>query len=214
MTDTFEAPKSEVNYLAHALLAGPLAADRVGGVIGDFVKGPLDPLPSGLGAGLAAGVALHRRIDSYADTHPAFRRSRARVSTRRRRVSGIMVDLFYDHFLAAHWEHVSATLPVERSLVDFTASTYRLIATHPEPLPPAFLAVFARMSAHDWLASYRDPGNVALALDRIAAFRLRHPNPLSGSGAELLRNYTGFEADFLEFLPDALRFAESVRHGR
>ena len=30
-----------MNYLAHALLAGDHPADRIGGVIGDFVKGPL-----------------------------------------------------------------------------------------------------------------------------------------------------------------------------
>ena len=40
-----------MNYLAHALLAGDHPADRIGGVIGDFVKGPLDPLPAGLRAG-------------------------------------------------------------------------------------------------------------------------------------------------------------------
>lgn len=203
-----------MNYLAHALLAGPVAADRVGGVIGDFVKGPLDPCPPGVSPGLAAGVALHRRIDSFADSHPAFRRSRARISAERRRVSGIMIDLFYDHFLALHWERVSAPLPVERSLVDFTAHIYRLIETHPEPLPPAFLPVFERMAAHDWLTGYRDPDNVALALDRMAAFRLRRPNTLAGSGQELLQAYPGFEADFFDFLPDALAFAESVRGSR
>jgi acyl carrier protein phosphodiesterase len=203
-----------MNYLAHAFLAGPIATDRIGGVIGDFVKGPLDPLPAGLGPDLAAGVALHRRIDSYADSHPAFRRSRARVSAQRRRVSGIMIDLFYDHFLALHWERVSASLPVERSLVAFAAHTYRLIGAHPDPLPPAFMLVFERMSSHDWLASYRDADNVTLALDRMAEFRLRRPNALAGSGRELLHDYAGFEADFFEFLPDALAFAESVRRSR
>lgn len=198
-----------MNYLAHAFLAGPLAADRVGGVVGDFVKGWLDPLPAGLDAALAAGVMLHRRIDSYADTHPAFRRSRARVSPERRRVSGIMVDMFYDHFLARHWSRFS-----EQPLTHFTADTYRLIAAHPAPLPPAFGAVFERMSGHDWLASYRDAEMLALALDRMAEFRLRRPNPLAGAGAELLREYAGLEADFLAFLPDALAFADAVRQAR
>lgn len=198
-----------MNFLAHAFLAGSLASDRIGGVIGDFVKGLLDPLPEGLGGELAAGVMLHRRIDSYADGHPAFRRSRARVSTERRRVGGIMVDLFYDHFLAVHWDRFNA-----QSLVEFTAHTYRLIERHPEPLPPAFRPVFERMVEHDWMASYRDPANVARALDRMAEHRLRRPNPLAGAGEELLRNYTGFEEDFFEFLPDAIGFAESVRNAR
>lgn len=198
-----------MNFLAHAYLAGPLASDRVGGVVGDFVKGLLDPLPAGLGAELAAGVMLHRRIDSFADGHEAFRRSRARVSAERRRVGGIMVDLFYDHFLAVHWNRFSA-----QPLIEFTAHTYQLIALHPEPLPESFRPVFERMSKHDWMASYLDAGNVALALDRMAEHRLRRPNPLAGAGEELLRDYAGFEADFLEFLPDALRFAESVRDAR
>lgn len=186
-----------MNYLAHALLAGDHPADRIGGVIGDFVKGPLDPLPAGLGPGLAAGVMLHRRIDSFADTHPAFLRSRGRVSAARRRVAGVMVDMFYDHFLARHWAQFS-----EQALGDFTADTYRMIAAHPEPLPPSFGPVFERMRAHDWLANYRDVAVVALALDRMAEFRLRRPNPLA--------TYAGLEADFLDFLPDARAFALSV----
>ncbi len=194
-----------MNYLAHALLAGDHPADRIGGVIGDFVKGPLDPLPAGLGPGLAAGVMLHRRIDSFADTHPAFLRSRGRVSAARRRVAGVMVDMFYDHFLARHWAQFS-----EQALGDFTADTYRMIAAHPEPLPPSFGPVFERMRAHDWLASYRDAAVVALALDRMAEFRLRRPNPLAGAGEELLATYAGLEADFLDFLPDARAFALSV----
>ena len=198
-----------MNYLAHALLAGDHPADRIGGVIGDFVKGPLDPLPDGLGPGLAAGVMLHRRIDSFADSHPAFRRSRGRVSAARRRVGGIMVDMFYDHFLALHWQRFSA-----EPLDDFTADTYRLIAAHPEPLPAAFGPVFERMRAHDWLASYQDAAVVALALDRMAEFRLRRPNPLAGAGDELLAAYAGLEADFFEFLPDALAFARGLAQAR
>ena len=77
-----------MNYLAHAFLAGPLATDRIGGVIGDFVKGPL---PAGLDEALAAGVALHRRIDSFADGHPAFRRSRLYEVGRQHR-SDLVVD--------------------------------------------------------------------------------------------------------------------------
>lgn len=188
-----------MNYLAHAFLAGPLATDRIGGVIGDFVKGPL---PAGLDDALAAGVALHRRIDSFADGHPAFRRSRARISAARRRVSGVMVDMFYDHLLAVHWAHFSA-----RPLEDFTAETYRLIAARSEPLPDAFGPVFARMAAQDWLASYRDAATVSLALDRMARYRLRQPNALAGAGEELNHALAGFEADFFEFLPDALAFA-------
>lgn len=203
-----------MNYLAHAFLAGPIAADRIGGIAGDFVRGPLDPLPAGIGPVLGAGLVLHRRIDSFADTHPAFIRSRARVSARRRRVGGIMVDLFYDHFLAVHWSQLAGELPGERDLERFVANTYALIASHHEPLPDSFHQMFAHMVRENWLASYRDPSAVALALDRLGQYRLRQPNQLQGAGEELLEHYSAFEQDFMEFLPDALAFAAAVQRDR
>ena len=65
----------------------------VGGVVGDWIKGPL---PAGLPEDLARGVALHRAIDTFAETHPAFCASRARMSAGRRRYAGGLVDIFYD----------------------------------------------------------------------------------------------------------------------
>ena len=82
-----------MNFLAHTVLAGADEADRIGGLLGDFIKGPL---PAGLPPALASGVALHRAIDGFVDRHPAFLASRARVSPLRRRVAGVLVDLFYD----------------------------------------------------------------------------------------------------------------------
>lgn len=198
-----------MNYLAHAWLAGPLPTDRIGGVVGDFVKGIIAPPPPGLDPALAAGVVLHRRIDSFADGHPAFLRSRARVSEARRRVGGIMVDMFYDHFLARHWARFGSG-----ALEAFTGETYTLIGARLDELPPAFAPVFERMAAHDWLGSYREVEAVALALDRMAEFRLRRPNPLAGAGEELAQHYAGFEADFLAFIPDAAAFAATHRKAR
>ena len=86
-----------MNFLAHAWLAGESPALVVGGVFGDWVKGPL---PGTLPADLARGVALHRAIDAFAETHPAFRASRARVSAARRCYAGVLVDIFWGHLLA------------------------------------------------------------------------------------------------------------------
>lgn len=198
-----------MNFLAHAWLAGTDPFDRVGGVIGDFVKGPLEPPPAGLSRALAGGVLLHRRIDSFAETHPAFRASRARVSPARRRVAGIMVDMFYDHLLAALWSEFSP-MPLER----YAAETYALVAEYADPLPAGFAGVFQRMCADDWLTSYRQPEAIAQALDRMAVYRLRWPNPMAGGGEELLRDYAGFAADFRAFMADARAFAEDFRAAR
>ena len=195
-----------MNFLAHAYLAGPAPADRLGGMLGDFVKGPL---PAGLPEEVAAGVALHRRIDSFADAHPAFRASRARVSAERRRYAGVMVDLFYDHFLARHWHEFSVE-PLE----DFTTGTYALLARHAVLLPPRLAQIFPYMRREDWLGSYRALSSVGEALDNMSRHRLTRPNRLAGAGLELEEAYEGFERDFRAFLPDALAFAAQFREAR
>ena len=194
-----------MNFLAHAWLAGESPGDRLGGLIGDFVKGVL---PAGLPPDVAAGVRLHRRIDVFADTHPAFLRSRSRVSPQRRRVGGVMVDMFYDHFLAHHWSRYH-----DVALEVFAARMYRLMEAHAALLPPRLLESLPRMRDADWLSSYRSVDATAAALDGIAQ-RLRRDNPLAGGGIELQRDYAGFEADFFEFIVAARGFAETHRRLR
>lgn len=195
-----------MNFLAHALLAGPDPADRLGAMLGDFVKGPL---PAGLPPEVAAGVDLHRRIDSFADAHPAFRQSRERVSAPRRRYAGIMIDLFYDHFLAVHWERYSGDV-----LEDFAGGIYGLMAAHSGLLPPRLQRILPVMRDQDWMSSYRSIETIGLALDRMAQGRLTRPNTLAGSALELVARYDDFERDFRAFLPDARGYADAIRRAR
>ena len=195
-----------MNFLAHALFAGNADADRIGGVLGDFVKGYL---PAGLLPDLASGVALHRAIDSYADRHPAFAASRARISPARRRVGGILVDLFYDHLLARDW-----VIRGRGTLEDYTAQLYALLRDYPGPLPQQAREVAARMRAHDWLGSYRSVAAVGRAIDQMAVYRLRRANSLAGGIEEFIADADGFASDFRLFLPDALSFAADWRAAR
>ncbi len=192
-----------MNFLAHLWLAGPDEGMRLGAVAGDFVKGAL---PGELPADIAAGVALHRAIDAFADTHPAFQRSRERVLGPHRRFAGVMVDMFYDHFLAAQW---AQWYPPE-SLADFAARQYALLAAHRHRLPARAVPVLARMAEHDWLASYREVDTIVYALDRIAS-RLKRPAPFLGCGEVLRTHYAGFGEDAAAFLSDAQAFAMRTR---
>ena len=195
-----------MNFLAHALLSGEAETDRVGGLMGDFIKGPL---PAGLPPDLAAGVALHRAIDSFADRHPAFAASRARVSPLRRRVSGILVDLFYDHLLARDWtDHGTGTLD------DYTAQLYASLDTYSAVLPESAREIVELMTRNDWLGSYRHVAAVGRAIDRMAIYRLRRATSLAGGIEEFLADAAGFEADFRAFLPDALAFTVTWRAAR
>jgi acyl carrier protein phosphodiesterase len=191
-----------MNYLAHLLLAGPEPEALLGAMMGDFVKGPLGPhYPPAI----TRALALHRRVDTFTDAHPVTAVSRARISPQRRRFAGIMVDLFYDHFLARDWAaHASEPLDT------FTRRVYALLEQHEGLLPERLRSIAPRMAEYDWLGSYVQVESIHAALDRMS-LRLKRENRLAGGGAELEEHYAALEADFRMFFPDVVRFARAQR---
>jgi acyl carrier protein phosphodiesterase len=186
-----------LNFLAHALLAGNHPALIVGGVAGDWIKGPL---PGSLPDDLAQGVALHRAIDSFAESHAAFRRSRARVSAERRRYAGVLVDVFYDHLLARHWADLH-----HQPLDEFCATVYRMIEDRLSDLPVRTHPALALMAQEDWLSSYARIEGIADVLLRMSR-RARQPNPLANGEQEFLADVAGYTGDFYAWLADAREF--------
>ena len=191
-----------MNFLAHALLAGDDAALVVGGVAGDWIKGAL---PGSLPPDLARGVALHRAIDRFSETQPAFRRSRARMSAERRRYAGVLVDIFYDHLLARDW---AALHP--HPLEDYCAGVYRQVSSRLQELPEHSHLALRLMAEQDWLSSYAGIDGIADVLARMAR-RARQPNPLHGGEQDFLADPAGFAADFTEWLAAARAFCGEWR---
>ncbi|MBI5791559.1 MAG: DUF479 domain-containing protein [Rhodocyclales bacterium] len=191
-----------MNFLAHALLAGDAPAMVVGGVVGDWIKGPL---PGRLPPDLARGVALHRAIDSHAETHPAFRRSRARVSPARRRYAGVLVDIFYDHLLAREWAQLHP-----QPFAEYRHGVYRQVAERFADLPQDAHYALSLMASEDWFHGYARIDGIADVLARMAR-RARRPNPLAGGESEFLADAEGFREDFLDWLPAATAFVGQWR---
>ncbi|MDD2929571.1 MAG: ACP phosphodiesterase [Sideroxydans sp.] len=188
-----------MNFLAHAWLAGDDSALIVGGVVGDWIKGTL---PGVLPADLARGVMLHRAIDSHAETHPAFCRSRTRISPLRRRYAGVLVDMFYDHLLAREWARRHA-----QPLRAFCQDIYSQIENRMGDLPEASHSALRMMVREDWLSSYSNIEGIADVLARMSR-RARQPNPLQGGELEFLADAEGFEQDFHDWLEDAGAFCD------
>lgn len=187
-----------MNYLGHLYLSPPGEDGLLGSLLGDFVKGPIADRYSGA---LAQAIALHRRLDSFTDSHPAVKLSKSRVSAPRRRYAGIMVDIFYDHFLARHWHDFH-----EEPLRVFCARVYEMLERRHDELPERLKMMAPSMARWDWFGSYAEVESIYGALNRISQ-RLKRENPLVDSADELLRNYAGMEGDFRRFLPDARAFA-------
>ncbi|HML95990.1 MAG TPA: ACP phosphodiesterase [Thermodesulfobacteriota bacterium] len=197
-----------MNYLAHMYLAGDSEESLVGNMLGDFVKGRIgDEFPPGV----AEGIRTHRKIDAFTDSHERVISSKRLVSRERRRFSGIIVDLAFDHILALNWGDYS-----ELPLGDFIQRTYSLLAANAGLMPPRPREVLRFMIEEDWLGSYRRLDGIGRALDRIAVRverRFGRKNSLPGAVDEISRNYNALEENFRAFFPELVSFVEEYSKG-
>jgi acyl carrier protein phosphodiesterase len=189
-----------MNYLAHVFLSHQTPDAVVGALLGDFVKGRV---PAQWSPAVRAAVLLHRAIDRYTDHHPIVIASRALVNPDHRRFAGIAVDVFYDHFLAHHWQRFDT-----RPLPEFTASIYRALSPQAAAFPERLQQILPRMVKDDWLAAYADVSAIGAALRGITR-RFRTPQRAHGLHAtvvDLERHYAAFENHFLTFFPQLQQF--------
>ncbi|WP_299939733.1 ACP phosphodiesterase [uncultured Microbulbifer sp.] len=182
-----------MNYLAHLLLSGPEARWRLGGLLGDFVKGPLNGERP---AAIEAGIRLHRRIDAATGTHAAYRDALKVSDPGWRRYAGIALDIWFDHLLAQNWRQWH---PLD--LEDFCAGCWRDFRSDSRYIPPHARAFMARAEQFKLLQSYREERVVGLTLERVGQ-RLRHPVALQEMLPELNAGREQLEHNFNALLTD------------
>lgn len=190
-----------MNYLAHLHLGGPQPGQLLGSLYGDFVKGSLQ---GHYAPDIEAAIRLHRRIDVFTDGHPLVRVAVARFPAERRRYAGILLDLFFDHCLACHWDDYA-----DEPLALFTGRVYRTLAAEAE-LPGRLALIAPRMAEQDWLGSYREFAVFERVLPNMQRC-LSRPEGLDGALVELERLYPQLLEDFRAFYPELIDFAQAQR---
>lgn len=192
-----------MNYLAHLLLAAPDEEAMLGAFLGDFVKGRD---LSRFAPVVAREIRLHRRIDSFTDAHPVVTAAQALFKPAHRRFAGIALDVFYDHVLARDFERHAG-----QPLDGFAQRAYRVLEQQLPERPPAARRVAARMSAHDWLGSYADFGQAAMALRNIGRRLSRGGAELEACARDLEQHYDSLASGFPKLLEDLDAFARAER---
>lgn len=183
-----------MNHLAHIVLAGPDEGLRLGAFLGDHVKGraELDELP----ADWAAGVVLHRRIDSFSDAHPAVTGVLETLESPWRRYGGVILDVLFDHMLTRHWQHFgSGRLSTLSKEID------ALLARHRPALPPRLVRFSLWASRRGLWQRY---GERPMLEEIFSLLARRHGRswPLA-YGARLLDDREAvIEEAFLDLFPD------------
>ncbi|HZZ77755.1 MAG TPA: ACP phosphodiesterase [Gemmataceae bacterium] len=185
-----------MNWLAHAFLSTSDAEFRLGNLLADLVKGRDR---AAMSPAFLAGVRHHQRIDAFTDSHPVVHRSRARIGEGYRHLTGILVDVFYDHYLAIDWQTYSP-----EPLDSFTAHVYADIRAFSVQMPAEARFALDRMVQDDRLGSYRSIDGIAATLERVSLRLLQRTGKdfhLERAVSELTANYDSLHADFSEFFP-------------
>ena len=190
-----------MNYLAHLYLAGDDSESFIGSLMGDFVKGTID---RNLPPTIRHAVWLHRRIDSYTDAHPTVINSKRRIRPAFRRYAGILVDLYYDHFLARDWCDYS-----DVTLDDFARAVYRVLDVHHHRFPARMQRSMVYMRENDLLQSYREISGIERALRGIET-RLKRPSRLREAIVDLEHNHLALAEDFAAYFPDLVGYVRQL----
>ncbi len=142
---TQKEPRS-MNYLGHIYLSGNNDLLMVGNFIGDYVKGKQYLEYPGA---IQKGILLHREIDRFTDTQDHWREIRSLIYPLYQRYSGIVADLFVDHFLATGWDRYSAT-----PLPWFAKRVHAVFLQNHGYLPPVVRDFLPWFIQHRRLVSY------------------------------------------------------------
>ena len=189
-----------MNYLAHIYLSGDSDEIKIGNFIGDYVKGNkyLD-FPEMV----AYGIRMHRRIDAFTDQHPVVKECMQLLKPGYGRYSGIVTDVFFDHFLASNWGTYSTC-----SLRQFSRHAHAVFLSNFALLPFRVKQFLPFLIHHKRLESYAQRETMFHVLE-IMSRRTSLPSNSHWAFEMLNNEYHQFEAFFSVFFAELILFVEA-----
>jgi len=189
-----------MNFLSHLYLAGDSEGLIVGNFIADSVKGSDYKNYS---ESIQQGIILHRAIDTFTDSHEIVEQSKQRLREKYKKYAGVIVDIYYDHFLAVNWKDYS-----QEELSTFTQNIYKLILKNKDVLPPKSEMFTEYMLRYNILENYsklEGIERVLLGMSKRASFI----SNMEHSIRDLEEHFDAFEHEFKLFFPELERFVRS-----
>lgn len=186
-----------MNFLAHVYLSGENDLIKIGNFMADGIHGKnFDAFP----IDVQKGIRLHREIDSFTDFHPIFRQSKHRLHERYGHYSGVIMDIFYDHFLAKNFSNYS-DVPLENFVSDF----YKVLDENFDILTPRFQKILPILKSENWFLLYATTEgltHILYMMDRRTKLRSK----MQFSVEELKLFYIEFETEFTLFFAEVQAF--------
>jgi acyl carrier protein phosphodiesterase len=183
-----------MNYLGHIYLSGYDEPLMTGNFIGDYVKGKrYENFPRSI----QNGIILHRAIDTFTDFNPHWQHIRERIRPVYKRYSGVVADLFVDHFLALHWYDFR-----QKKLNQDAKWAYAVMLKNYNFLPQRVQQFLPYLIQHRRLQSYASIDGIETTI-RIMALRTSLPDHTKDGIALLRTEYSLIENSALSFIEDA-----------
>ena len=192
-----------MNFLAHLYLSEKNEEILLGNFFGDFFKGKTDI--ERLSDLMQKGVLLHRAIDQYTDEHPVVLQSKERLRPKYRHYSPVIVDVFYDHFLAKNWKRFHS-----EDLLSVTESFYKMALNNKQKLPPRAQNMLQYMSRDNWLYHYQYIEGIDRALTGMS-YRTPFRSKMELASGDLKTSYKEFEEEFFLFFPELQNHVNSIK---
>ena len=189
-----------MNYLSHIYLSGQSEEIILGNFIGDHVKGQqfLSYPPE-----VAKGIYLHRQIDSFTDSHPVVNECIVKMRPAFGKYSGIVIDIFLDHFLAVNWSHYSF-----EKLSTFTKRFHAVLLANFFQLPAQVKLFVPFLIQNKRLQSYASFEGIEKTL-RIMVKHTSLPAETDFALKILESEYKFFNHAFNRFFPEIIQFVET-----
>jgi acyl carrier protein phosphodiesterase len=192
-----------MNFLAHLCLSRDFDESMIGNLMADFVKGN----PAGLhGEQVCLGISLHRSIDAFTDAHPVVRESKTRLFPTYRHYAAVIVDIFYDHFLAVHWQQFNP-----QPLPDFARNVYQLLHQKKSLLTDHMRLVARHMQQENWLVGYAQLAGMEKVFQGMAR-RTRFVSGMERATEDLKKDYVHYEKEFFRYFPDLVRHVKGLEN--
>ncbi|TYB79742.1 acyl carrier protein phosphodiesterase [Bizionia myxarmorum] len=187
-----------MNFLAHIYLSNNQKQVTIGNFMADGIRGKkYKEFPKNI----QIGMLLHREIDTFTDAHPVVRQSTKKLHENYGHYSGVIVDIFYDHFLAKNWTTYS-----EVPLADYAQNFYELLQDNFDILTPRIQNMLPYMIDGNLLTSYAEIDGIQFVLEGMNR-RTNNKSNMHNATHELVKYYDEFESEFRLFFEDLQVFA-------
>lgn len=187
-----------MNFLAHIYLSFDDDEITLGNFFADHIRAnKFDHFP----IRVQKGILLHREIDTFTDAHPIVRQSSKRLHKNYSHYSRVIVDIYYDHFLAKNWSSYSQ-VPLDQYVDRF----YDLLEENFQMLPAATQQMMPYMISDNWLLNYANLPGISRVLNGMNR-RTKNRSKMNFAIVDLQEHYMEFELEFTAFFKELIIFS-------